>query len=169
MRIRSFMIALLMLVTLSACSSKTGETPSASVTRSGMVTVHFPQFELDVPEGWTARGNISKVYEGDGLFLLVGPVEEGSVEESAAAALELFYNTEFYREQIQFQYDSFSPGSSTLTPVKGTLQNGKNGESLPFAGAYSETPAAYFLYFWRQEDGTGMKRMEATYESFRAL
>lgn len=172
-------VLLLLAVFLCACGGDAGgtgqnedvskiTTPAAS--DSGMVTAHFPAFEVSVPSGWTVRGNVGKLYEGADAFLLVGPVTEGSAEECIAAELELFFNTEYYRSQVAFQYDRYeeTPGG---IKVGGSLTNGRTGDRVHFAGGFFKEPDAYVLYLW--DDGRAsaeaVSLAEASYESFRVL
>ena len=173
MRIKLTALLLLAMLLLAGCASHDAvqTEPVSEEKAETMTTVHFPGFELDVPAGWTVRGNLGKVYEGDGLFLLVGPATSGDYESAIAENLELLFNTEYYRSQVQFSYDRYESGSGRPAVVEGILTNGRSGTELRFAGAYNEQPGAYFLYFWKAEANrnTGRALMEATYESFRVL
>lgn len=176
-------ICLLFLLTLSlcfvGCSSK-GESNSSTDANKppvpGYTTAHFSTFELTVPENWSVRGNVGKLYEGDGMFLLAGPLEEtdgesmADLEVALSEELELFFNTDYYRSKIRFQYDSQEDGVP-LCRVTGTLLNDRNDTSLRFAGAYSTSPGSYFVYFWPDVAGDqeGRKRAEVSYEHFNVL
>ena len=170
-------LVLLLTVFLTACSGVPdrdtgGERTESVAGASGpaMVTAHFPAFEVSVPSGWPARGNVGKVYEGAGAFLLAGPVTEGSVEECIAAELELFFNTEYYRSQVAFQYDRYEETPGGIR-VRGSLTNGRTGERVHFAGGYFRAPDAYVLYLWDAGDASAetIALAEASYESFHAL
>lgn len=137
-------------------------------------TAHFPKFELDVPSDWTVRGNVGKVYEGNDMFLLAGPLEDVSgmtaVEQALAEELELFFNTEYYRNQVRFDYEKeYTDGA--MHRLSGTLHNERNGQTLRFAGAFGTAPGMYCYYFWpdASRDRDGERFLEATYESIRIL
>lgn len=137
-------------------------------------TAHFPTFELDVPADWTVRGNVGKVYEGNDMFLLAGPLEDVSVmtavEQALAEELELFFNTEYYRNQVRFDYEKkYTDGA--MHRLSGTLHNERTGQTLRFAGAFGTAPGMYCYYFWpdASRDRDGERFLEATYESIRIL
>lgn len=161
------------------CSSEGKSEPSAPTENPevvGYTTAHFTAFEVAVPEHWTQRGNVGKLYEGDGMFLLAGPLEApgnnplSSLEATLSEELELFFNSEYYRSKTRFQYDRQEEGN-TLIRVVGTLWNDRSGTSLRFAGAYGTSPGSYFIYFWPDAAGDreGVKRMEVSYEHFKVL
>ncbi len=170
---------LFVLGTFSGCgevSDETMSTPTKANETNGTSQniAHFRTFELAVPEDWSLRGNVGKVYEGDGMFLLVGPLEETggrtAVEEKLAEELELFYNTEYYRSQVRWEYEKeWTDGA--MNRLVGTLYNDRNATILHFAGTYCEQPGMYCFYFWQSpgEDAKGEQYMEMTYESIRFL
>lgn len=150
-------------------------TPSASVSIVfDKATAHFPTFELDVPADWSVRGNVGKIYEGNDLFLLAGPLEEVSgitvVEQALAEELELFFNTEYYRDQVRFDYEKeYTDGA--MHRLSGTLHNDRNGQTFHFAGVFGTAPGLYCYYFWpdASRDRDGERYLEVTYESIRIL
>ena len=187
-------ISLLCLLTslciLTSCGSKGGGTAgagpapsSASDTSSGngssvtfgtasAGTAHFPTFEAAVPADWSVRGNVGKIYEGDGMFLLAGPLDgasdTASVEAVLAEELELFFNTEYYRSQVRFEYEKeYEDGA--MHRLGGTLHNDRDGGTLRFAGCFRSAPGLYCFYFWPDpsRDRDGERFMETSYESIR--
>ena len=178
-----------------SASTLPAETSAKQTEQNTMQTAHFSKFEIPVPEDWQERGNVGKLWEKstgtgggeDACFLLAGPLEDSLVtqewqsgqepfETAIAEQLELFYNTEFSRGEVSFSYDTFrTPGgkadNAALSYVAGTLQNGRTGVPLHFAGGYSEQPYAYFLYFWGDSRGGDEETAfaEVTYEGFEAL
>ena len=178
-RARLVVLALVFTVLLAACGGRSEKGTDGAVSTTGtkqhmsssaMVTAHFSFFEVSVPADWPSRGNVGKVFEGPDAFLLAGPVTEGSVEECIAAELELFFNTEYYRSQVAFQYDRYeeTPGG---IKVRGSLTNGRTGERAHFAGGFFKAPDAYVLYLWSAGDASekNIALAEASYESFRVL
>ena len=184
---RVFLVGALLLTLCLVCSScsKKGGPPSGgsagpvdkteSGAADGYALAHFPSFELSVPEHWSVRGNVGKLYEGEGMFLLVGPLEPaedplGSLEETLAEELQLFFNTDYYCAETRFQYEE-DTARGTLRCLRGSLINDRKGTSLRFAGAFSSTPGAYYVYFWQDasEDRAALQRVEVSYESFRLL
>lgn len=171
------------LCVLTACGSKGSgqDGPEAGSTRSsgttlpaGSAVAHFPSFEIAVPADWSVRGNVGKVYEGDGMFLLAGPLDgasaAASVEAALAEELELFFNTEYYRSQVRFEYEKeYEDGA--MHRLSGTLHNDRDGGSLRFAGCFRSAPGLYCFYFWpdSSRDRDGERFMETTYESIRIL
>lgn len=183
-------ICLLLLLTaslaLGGCGGKTAD-PGSSAKSSektaadpllGFSTAHFPTFEVPVPEGWSERGNVGKLYEGDGMFLLAGPLElEGgtsdllpALEAEVAEELQLFFNTEYYASQTSFDFEEERTKGS-LCFLRGTLRNERTGTALRFAGGGSRSPGSYFLYFWADdaEDPEALRKAEVSYEYYRAL
>ena len=141
---------------------------------SSAAVAHFPAFELEVPADWSVRGNVGKLYEGDGMFLLAGPLDGAtdgsSVEAALAEELELFFNTEYYRSQVRFEYEKeYEDGA--MHRRSGTLYNDRTGGTLRFAGAFGTSPGLYCFYFWpdASRDRDGARYMEMTYESIRVL
>lgn len=137
-------------------------------------TAHFPAFELEVPADWSVRGNVGKIYEGNDFFLLAGPLEDvsgmASVEQVLAEELELFFNTEYYRDQVRFDYEKeYTDGA--MHRLSGTLHNDRTGGTLRFSGTFGTAPGLYCYYFWpdASRDKDGDRYMEATYESIRIL
>ncbi|MBQ1548957.1 MAG: hypothetical protein IIZ65_00875 [Clostridia bacterium] len=151
-----------------------GPSSSSTFGSSSAVAVHFPTFELEVPADWSVRGNVGKVYEGDGMFLLTGPLDEvsgiTSVEAALAEELELFFNTEYYRSQVRFEYEKEWEAGG-MHRLSGTLHNDRTGGTLRFAGVFGTSPGLYCFYFWpdASRDGDGNRFMETTYESIRIL
>lgn len=177
-RVLCLLCALAISLCLTGCSSGKEDASPVPVTASepsGYTTAHFSAFELLVPENWSQRGNVGKLYEGDGMFLLAGPFEAGddplaSLEQTLAEELQLFFNTEYYLSQTRFQYEK--EGSSLpLRQLKGTLFNDRNGTSLRFAGAFDADCGSYYVYFWQEpsDDSAGDRRAEVTYESYHTL
>lgn len=175
---------LAILCLLTSCGSKgngaadTGPAaPASSGTAFGTssaAAVHFPTFELEVPADWSVRGNVGKVYEGDDMFLLTGPLSDVSgilsVEAALAEELELFFNTEYYRSQVRFEYEKeYEDGA--MHRLSGTLHNDRTGGTLRFAGVFGTSPGLYCFYFWpdASRDADGERYMETTYESIRIL
>ena len=141
---------------------------------SSAVVAHFPTFEIAVPADWSVRGNVGKVYEGNGMFLLAGPLDgasdAASVEEALAGDLELFFNTEYYRSQVRFESEKeYEDGA--MHRLSGTLHNDRDGGTLRFAGCFRSAPGLYCFYFWSDSsrDRDGERYMETTYESIRIL
>lgn len=137
-------------------------------------TARFPTFELEVPADWSVRGNVGKIFEGNDLFLLAGPLDDvqgtTTVEQALAEELELFFNTEYYRTQVRFDYEKeYTDGA--MHRLSGTLFNDRTGASLRFAGAFGTAPGMYCYYFWQDSsrDRDGNRYLEATYESIRIL
>lgn len=166
-------------ICLGGCSSTEEHATEQKVdiqAENGYTTAHFPSFELAVPEDWSVRGNVGKLYEGDGMFLLAGPLTEETeepleaLETTLSQELQLFFNTEYYSSQTRFQYDSDDEGSP-LRRVSGILRNDRNGTSMRFAGAFGIPPNSYFIYFWPDASGDreGSRRAEVSYENFRIL
>ena len=189
-------ISLLCLLTslciLTSCGSKGGGTAgsgpapsSASDTSSengssvtfgaaSAATAHFPTFEAAVPADWSVRGNVGKICEGDGMFLLAGPLDgasdTASVEAALAEELELFFNTEYYHSQVRFEYEKeYEDGA--MHRLSGTLHNDRVGGTLRFAGCFRTAPGMYCYYFWPDpsRDRDGERYMETSYESIRIL
>lgn len=175
---------LAILCLLTSCGSKgngAADTGPAAPASSGAafgtssaVAVHFPTFELEVPADWSVRGNVGKVYEGDDMFLLTGPLSDVSgilsVETALAEELELFFNTEYYRSQVRFEYEKeYEDGA--MHRLSGTLHNDRTGGTLRFAGVFGTSPGLYCFYFWPDvsRDADGERYMETTYESIRIL
>lgn len=175
---------LAILCLLTSCGSKgngaadTGPAaPASSGTAFGTssaAAVHFPTFELEVPADWSVRGNVGKAYEGDDMFLLTGPLSDVSgilsVETALAEELELFFNTEYYRSQVRFEYEKeYEDGA--MHRLSGTLHNDRTGGTLRFAGVFGTSPGLYCFYFWpdASRDADGERYMETTYESIRIL
>ena len=166
-------------VEVGATSARSSETtlPAGSALAFGdssAVVAHFPSFEVAVPADWSVRGNVGKVYEGDGMFLLAGPLDgasdAASVETSLAEELELFFNTEYYRSQVRFESEKeYEDGA--MQRLSGTLHNDRNGDTLRFAGCFRSAPGLYCFYFWSDSsrDRDGERFMETTYESIRIL
>lgn len=183
MRIKWYVTTLLLLAVFFAggCAlTPSREDVSSAVPTSGpdVATVHFPAFELSVPEGWTERGNLCRLYEGDGVFLLICPALSGDAqaslqaqcEQTLAEQLELFYNTEYYAGQVSFDYTEYETDGPEQTRVGGTLHNGKTGDELRFCGVYRSSPACCYVYF-RNSDATtdlGLLR-EVSHDSFRTF
>ena len=160
--------------TAAGAPERTTPSVSSSVFGASPATAHFPSFELEVPADWSVRGNVGKVYEGEDMFLLAGPLEEvngiSSVEAALAEELELFFNTEYYRSQVRFEYEKeYADGA--MHRLSGTLHNDRTGGSMRFAGAFGTSPGLYCFYFWpdASRDRDGDRYMEATYESIRIL
>ena len=158
-------------------SAKDAEKTAADPLR-GFSTAHFPTFEVPVPEGWSERGNVGKLYEGDGMFLLAGPLdlEDGAaellpaLETEISEELQLFFNTEYYASQTGFELEEERTEWS-LRFLRGTLLNERTGTALRFAGGASQSPGSYFLYFWTDgtEDREALRKAEVSYENYRAL
>ena len=151
-----------------------GSAAGSAFGTSSAVAVHFPTFELEVPADWSVRGNVGKVYEGDDMFLLTGPLSDVSgilsVEAALAEELELFFNTEYYRSQVRFEYEKeYEDGA--MHRLSGTLHNDRTGGTLRFAGVFGTSPGLYCFYFWpdASRDADGERYMETTYESIRIL
>ncbi|MBQ3052041.1 MAG: hypothetical protein IJI32_04450 [Clostridia bacterium] len=157
-------------------ASDTSSENGSSVTfgDASAATAHFPTFEVAVPADWSVRGNVGKVYEGDGMFLLAGPLDDASdtasVEAALAEELELFFNTEYYRSQVRFEYEKeYEDGA--MHRLSGTLHNDRDGGTHRFAGCFRPTPGMYCYYFWpdSSRDRDGERYMETSYESIRIL
>ena len=157
-------------------ASDTSSENGSSVTfgDASAATAHFPTFEVAVPADWSVRGNVGKVYEGDGMFLLAGPLDDASdtasVEAALAEELELFFNTEYYRSQVRFEYEKeYEDGA--MHRLSGTLHNDRDGGTHRFAGCFRPTPGMYRYYFWpdSSRDRDGERYMETSYESIRIL
>lgn len=157
-----------------ASASATGSPVSLASDTTEMVTAHFPTFELAVPADWSVRGNVGKLYEGDGMFLLAGtldgPADTASVEAVLAEELELIFNTEYYRSQVRFDVEK-EYGDGAMHRLSGTLYNDRTGGTLRFAGTFGTSPGLYGFYFWSDVSGdrAGDRLMEASYESIRIL
>ena len=159
---------------VSASDGSTKNGSSVTLGTSSSVTVHFPTFEVAVPADWSVRGNVGKVYEGDSMFLLAGPLDgasdASSVEAALAGELELFFNTEYYRSQVRFEYEKeYEDGA--MHRLSGTLHNDRDGGTLRFAGCFRSAPGLYCFYFWpdSSRDRDGERFMETSYESIRIL
>lgn len=157
-------------------ASDTSSENGSSVTfgDASAATAHFPTFEVAVPADWSVRGNVGKICEGDGMFLLAGPLDDASdtasVEAALAEELELFFNTEYYRSQVRFEYEKeYEDGA--MHRLSGTLHNDRDGGTHRFAGCFRPTPGMYCYYFWpdSSRDRDGERYMETSYESIRIL
>ena len=157
-------------------ASDTSSENGSSVTfgDASAATAHFPTFEVAVPADWSVRGNVGKICEGDGMFLLAGPLDDASdtasVEAALAEELELFFNTEYYRSQVRFEYEKeYEDGA--MHRLSGTLHNDRDGGTLRFAGCFRTAPGMYCYYFWpdSSRDRDGERYMETSYESIRIL
>ncbi len=147
---------------------------SLSFGDSSAAVAHFPNFEIAVPADWAVRGNVGKVYEGEGMFLLAGPLDSAldltAVEAALAEELELFFNTEYYRSQVRFESEK-EYENGAMHRLSGTLYNDRDGGTLRFAGCFRSAPGLYCFYFWSDSsrDRDGERYMETTYESIRIL
>ena len=157
-------------------ASDTSSENGSSVTfgDASAATAHFLTFEVAVPADWSVRGNVGKICEGDGMFLLAGPLDDASdtasVEAALAEELELFFNTEYYRSQVRFEYEKeYEDGA--MHRLSGTLHNDRDGGTHRFAGCFRPTPGMYCYYFWpdSSRDRDGERYMETSYESIRIL
>ncbi|MBR5753973.1 MAG: hypothetical protein IKX83_05765 [Clostridia bacterium] len=187
MRIEKLLAGLLLaLLVLCGCGSDASpvedhtKSNSTATANTAVRTAHFPTFELSVPEGWAERGNTCRLFEGEGGFLLVCPLEDGAgaeqplqtlCEQLLAQQLELFYNTDYYAGQVRFDYTEYETDTQGRSRVSGTLYNGKTGEELSFSGAYYSEPGCSFVYFRNGESGAAEVRAlrEVSYDSFRTL
>ena len=173
---------LLVVFLLGSCSGgPPADTPAGSPGNGqeepvpGYVTAHFVRFEVPIPEGWAERGNVGKLYEGDGMFLLAGPLEtEGDIlpalEQTLSEELQLFFNTEYYASKTVFSYEE-DRTDGMLRALRGTLRNGRTETELAFAGGVSTSPGGYFFYFWSDGDNEqeALRRAEISYEHFQIL
>ena len=184
MRIRGRILLPILLAAflLGGChsSGQSGDVPvSQPSSASAVETAHFPAFELSVPEGWTERGNLCRLYEGDDTFLLICPLSEedgaqqslqARCEQVLAEQLELFYNSDYYAGQVTFDYAEYETDSSEQTRVGGVLHNGKTGDDLRFSGIYCARPACCYVYFRTAASAADLGLLrEVSHDSFRTL
>lgn len=183
MRIKWFLTALLLatVIFVGGCSQTSSRIDAPSTRPAAdpaVATAHFPAFELSVPEGWTERGNLCRLYEGDDIFLLICPALSGDAqaslqaqcEQTLAEQLELFYNTEFYAGQVSFDYSEYESDEPEQTRIGGTLHNGKTGEDLRFCGVYRSHPACCYVYFQSGAATTDLGLLrEVSHDSFRTF
>lgn len=184
MRIRGgFLLPILLAAFLLGGCHSSGQSSDVPETRPSsspaVATAHFPAFELSVPEGWTERGNLCRLYEGDDTFLLICPLSEDDesqrslqarCEQVIAEQLELFYNSDFYAGQVTFDYAEYETGSPEQTRVGGVLHNGKTGDDLRFSGVYCARPACCYVYFRTGTSAVDLGLLrEVSHDSFRTL
>ena len=91
-------------------------------------------------------------------------------ENGYSREAELFFNTEYYRSQVRFEYEKEWEAGG-MHRLSGTLHNDRTGGTLRFAGVFGTSPGLYCFYFWpdASRDGDGNRFMETTYESIRIL
>jgi len=102
---------------------------------------HFKSFEATVPEGWIGSGNTTQFFYNESYpatYLLIG--EASDPEEDIAKNLELFEGTSFYKNRIQFVYETYDKDK-----VSGTLINERLEKNLFFSGYFIKDSSAYIF------------------------
>ena len=132
---------------------------------------HFSTFNIYVPEGWEGKGNSGKLYtpeDGDDWFLLVNKGDDP--EQGIQELLGLFFNTEYYVDDISFSY-TYSEAVKNGRQVEGKLLNERMGTEKWFSGFFMTTPSCYFLFFCDDAEEVIPMRMMAgnCYESIEPL